>query len=238
MHTIRIAGYLDVGEDMVLKFYPNIKSSLDNIKSNGWKYSFKNIVGTAKVTIDLNSIGFKLKYYPPRVERFEGKGEYSIEATVGDKPPNIFNVEYIKSFEISISTEHTWGCVSIDPINKIITYIEDVLWNGIRIGEGREPEKLSEAKEVYNVVKFFLDNKYKFKDKYVIEKYKKLVDLFEKKYTFTLTIELTIDREGDVPSWNKLKEEMSRFFYERGLLMKLEGDTDKDILSIFKKPLP
>ena len=113
-----------------------------------------------------------------------------------------------------------------------------MLWNGIKIEGGGGPEKLSEAREVYNVVKFFLDDEYRFKDKYVIEKYKKLVDLFEKKYTFTLTIELTIDREENIPSWNKLKEEMSRFFYERGLLMKLKEDVDKDIFSIFKKPLP
>ncbi len=69
------------------------------------------------------------------------------------------------------------------------------------------------------------------------ENIKSLLIYLREDIRFTLTIELTIDREEDVPSWNKLKEEVSRFFYERGLLMKLKGDVDKDIFSIFKKPI-
>lgn len=233
---MRITGNLDVGEDVILKFYPTVKSLLNTIKSNGWRYSFEDVVGSAKVVLDLDNMKFKLRYYPPRIDEFNEKGEYSIEATLGDKPPSIFNVENIESFKISISTKHAWSCVTIDPVNKVITYVRDVLWNTFRIGEEKKPEKLSEAREVYDVVKFFLSNGYRFKDKYVIENYKKLIDLFEKKYRFTLTIELTVDREDAVPSWNKLIEELSKFFYEKGLLMKLKRN--KDLPSIFEKPIP
>jgi len=238
MYIVRIVGNLNVGGDVIIRFYPSIKAFLDSIRSKGWKYSFKDVTGKARVILDLDRVNFDLKYYPPSIEEFEEKGKYVVEATIGDKPPSIVKVESIDSFKISISTEHAWSCVSIDPINKVITYIEDVLWGGIRLKGERGPEKLSEAREVYDVVKFLLSNGYKFKDKYVIENYKTLIDLFEKKYSFTLTIELTVDNEEKVPSWKELESELSEFFYERGLLMKLKKNSDRDIFSIFRKPLP
>ena len=238
MFTVRVKGALDVGDDVIFRFYPEIRSLVNSIKDRGWRYSFTDIVGRAKVNLNLNKIRFKLTYYPPRIERFEEKGSYGISAEVGEKPPAILDVECIESFKISISTEHAWDCVSIDFFKKTITYIRDVLWNGPRLGGGREPKKLSEAREIYDVVKFLLEKGYKFENEYVIENYKKLVDLFEKKHKFTLTIELTVDREDMVPGWSELKDSLSKFFYERGLLMRIKRRSKKNIFSIFKKPIP
>ncbi len=81
---------------------------------------------------------------------------------------------------------------------------------------------MSEAREIYEIVNFLISEKgYRLEDEYIIEKYKQLVDPFEKPYKFDLSIELTVKDEEKVPGWDELIDQLSRFFYERGLLMKL-----------------
>ena len=46
MYVIRICGPLSVGDDVVLRFYPDIKPLLDEIRGRGWRYDFSNVVGT------------------------------------------------------------------------------------------------------------------------------------------------------------------------------------------------
>ncbi len=236
MTIIRIRGMLSAGEDAVLRFHPEVKELLDRIREKGWRYSFEDVVGSAKVELDLGRLEFRLKYYPPRIEEFEEKGVYEIEAEVGDQPPAVLEIESIESFKVAISTSHAWRCATVDPLTKTITHISSVLWGGIRLGEGRQPEKLSEAREVYEVARFLLENGFRFKNEYVLEAYKELVDLFEGKYRFTLTLELTVDREKLVPGWKELKNDLAKFFYERGLLMELK--TEKGPAFLLKKPLP
>jgi len=112
--------------------------------------------------------------------------------------------------------------------------ILDVLWNFNKEG----PKKLAEAKEVYEVAKWFIEEKgFKPADDYVVKKYKKLVDLFGKPYKFTITLKLTVKDPNVVPSWKELKSELCNFFYERGLLAELRED-GKGLFSFFNKPLP
>ena len=120
MYVIRICGPLSVGDDVVLRFYPDIKPLLDEIRGRGWHYDFSNVVGEAEVAIDLDKVNFRLHYYPPRIDEFEEKGRYEISAEVGEEPPVVLNVKRIDKFKVSISTEHTWGCVEIDPLTREI----------------------------------------------------------------------------------------------------------------------
>ena len=110
------------------------------------------------------------------------------------------------------------------------------MWRGIKLGGERQPEKLSEAREVYEAAKFLVENGYKFKDDYVVKAYKELVDLFEGRYKSTLTLELTVEREELVPGWEELKNGLAKFFYRRGLLMGLK--TEKNLASTLKKAAP
>ncbi|MGB9631251.1 MAG: hypothetical protein ACPL09_04645 [Candidatus Methanodesulfokora sp.] len=231
---LEIKGPLDVGEDVILGFYPEIKDLLDEIKRMGWKYHFNDISGRARVELDLEKVNFTLRYYPPRIDELEEEGTYEISAEIGNEPPALLKVESIDEFKVSVSTEHAHSCITLDPMRKLITYVEDVLWFGI--GENRGPKKLSEAREVYDAVKFFLERGYKFKDDYVVKRYKKLLDLFEKKYKFTIKINLTVDREDLVPGWSELKRQLSEFFYERGLLMEIKED--RKFPFVLNKPIP
>jgi len=230
---VKIKGPIDVGEDVILRFYPEIKDLIDSIKGMGWSYHFRNVLGKAKVELDLEKVNFHLRYYPPRIERFEEKGTYEISAEIGEEPPALLRVESVDSFEVDISTEHAHSCITLDPLRKLITYIEDVLWHGVR---ENEPKKLSEAREVYNAARFFLERGYKFKNDYVAEHYKELLNLFEKKYRFTINLDLTVEKEDLVPGWDDLRKQLSEFFHERGLLMKIKED--KEIPFIFRKPIP
>ncbi|MHA1710429.1 MAG: hypothetical protein ACTSXJ_11495 [Candidatus Baldrarchaeia archaeon] len=232
---VPIRETLNVGEDVILRFHPELNPLLESIKRRGWRYRFIDVTGSARVLLYLHRVFFKLNYYPPRIERFEERGTYTIETEVGENPPAVLNVESIDSFKISISTEHVCGCVTIDPLRRIITHIADVLWSGMKEDLS---EKLVKAKEVHEVVQFLLDMGYALEDACTMERYKKIVDLLEGGYKFSLTIELTVEREEDVPSWEELKRDLSRFFRERGLLMEIKKEPRKGILPIFRKPIP
>ncbi len=133
-----------------------------------------------------------------------------------------------------ISSKHSWRAVEIDPQKKVITYIYNVLYDSI-ISAEKEPKKISEARDIYEIAKFLVKEKrFKIEDKYVVENYKELVDLFEKPYKFDLSLELTVEEEEKVPGWRELIDQLSKFFYERGLLMRVKGEK-----TLFrKKPLP
>jgi len=236
MIKVRFKGNLDLSEEDVLRFHPNLKPFLDEIKSKGLKYRITNIVGEAIVMLDVESLDFKLHYYPPRIHEFEEKGKYTIEAEVGENPPAMIKVLSVSDFKVEISSEHCWDAVEVNPQRKIITYIRSVLHDFI-LSKEKTPKKLAEAREVYEISKFLVEEKgFKLEGEYVVEKYKELIDLFEKPYKFDLSLELTVKDEEKVPGWNELLDQLSEFFYERGLLMKLKRK--KDFFSFMEKPIP
>jgi len=234
-YTVKLKGEFSLSENDVKRFHPWINPLLEEIKRKGWKYDFSNVNAEVLVELNLNELTLTLKYYPPRIEEFEEKGTYEISAEIGNEPPAVMKILSIEKFNIEISTEHCWRAVEIDPFKRKVESIHDVLWSGL-YKDG--PNRLSEAREVYEVAKWLIDEKgFKPADDYVVKNYKKLLDLFEKPYKFNLTLELTVKDENKVPSWEELKKDLCIFFYERGLLAELKEE-DKDIFSLFRKPLP
>jgi len=233
-YTVRLKGELNLSEDDVKRFHPWIDPLLEEIKKKGWKYNFSNVNAEVLVELDLNELTLTLKYYPPRIEEFEEKGTYEISAEIGNDPPAVMKILSVEKFNVEISTEHCWRAVEIDPFKREIKWIYDVLWSGLN-KDG--PNRLSEAREVYEVAKWLIEEKgFKPANDYVVKDYKKLLDLFERPYKFTLTLELTVKDVDKVPSWEELKKDLCKFFYERGLLV--EFKENRDPLSLFKKPIP
>ncbi len=232
---VTIEGPISVGEDVILRFHPWLRTLLDGLRRRGWSYHFTNVEGRARVRLDLDRIRFALRYHPPRIDEFEEKGSYEISAEVGDEPPALLEVLSVESFGLEVSTEHARHCVRVDPLKREITSIRDVLWRGF--GEEEGPSRLSEAREVYEVVRFFLDRGYEIRSEYVARDYKKLIDLLEGSYRFDLVLELTVEREELVPGWRELKRDLWEFFRERGLLMEIKGK-EGDPFSLFRKPIP
>ncbi len=234
-YTVKLKGEFNLSESDIKQFHPWITPLLEEIRKKGWKYDFSNVNAEVLVELNLNELTLNLKYYPPRIERLEEKGSYEISAKIGDKPPAVMKILSIEKFNVEISTEHCWCAVEIDPFKRKIKSIHDILWHDFnRSG----PNKLAEAREVYEVVKWLIDEKgFILADNYVVENYKKLLDLFEKPYKFTLTLEVSVKDENKVPSWEALKKDLYNFFYERGFLIELKKE-DKDVSSLFRKPIP
>lgn len=232
IYTVRLKGKFDLKEDDVLRFHSWVKPLLEEIKKKGWKYHISNIDAEVLVELNLDDLTLTLNYYPPRIEEFEEEGTYEILAKLGSDPPAVMKILSIERFDIEISTKHCRCAVEINPFKKKVKKIWDVLW--IFGKEG--PKKLTEAREVYEVAKWFIEEKgFKPANDYVVEDYKKLVDLFEKPYKFTITLELTVKDENKVPSWEELKKELCNFFYEIGLLAELKEDKKSNL---FRKPIP
>ncbi len=152
----------------------------------------------------------------------------------GEEPPSVLKIESISRVRLAVYPEEYWSAVEVDPIAETIVYIDRVLWRGL----DKKAERLSEARKVYEIAKFFAEKGYRFSDEHVVEAYKDLVELFEKKYRFRVVVELTVHKEELVPGWDELVEQLAGFFYERGLLAKIYWGEDGGLESVFRKPLP
>ena len=223
---IKLKGSFSLSEKDVLEFHSWIRPLLEEIRNRGWNYELSDVEAEVLVELDLDELKFDLKYYPPRLEDFEKEGTYEISAEVGE-PPAVLKILSVESFKVRISTKNCWNAAEIDPFKREIKSIKDVLWSF-----GEEVDKLSKAREVYEVARWLIEKGFKPANDYVIKDYKKLVEMFEKPYKFTITLEIAVEDENKVPGWKELKEELSKFFYERGLLVELKN---KDP---FRKPIP
>ncbi|ADB58216.1 hypothetical protein [Archaeoglobus profundus] len=234
-YTVRLKGEFDLSEDDVKRFHPWINPLLEEIKKKGWKYRISDVSAEVLVELNLDELTLTLKYYPPRIEEFDKEGTYEISAEIGNEPPAVMKILSVEKFNVEISTEHCWHAVEINPFKREVKWIKDVLWFGL---DKDGPNKLSEAREVYEVAKWLIkEKKFRPADDYVVEKYKRLLDLFEKPYKFTLTLELAVEDIDRVPGWEELKKDLCHFFRERGLLVELKKG-DKDVFGLFRKPLP
>ncbi len=231
LYPIKIKGKFYLKIEDILKFHPELKELLKEISDNGWSYEIYSADAEVLVELDLDNLKFNLSYHPPPAEDYLSEGCYEIRAEVGEKPPAIMKVLSIKGFELNVFAGEKLPAVRVDPVGKRILWVEDVLW---RFGEG--PRNLKEAREVYKVAKWFVERKgYTLSDEWVTKKYKKLVEIFEKLYTFTLKIRVTVRDVERVPGWEDLKAEVRNFFWERGMIAEIEEGKGLDAL---RKPLP
>lgn len=210
-HKIKLKGSFSLNEKDILEFHPWVKPLLEEVRNRGWNYEFSDVKAEVLVELDLDELKLDLRYYPPRLERFEEGGTYEISAEVGSEPPAVLKVLSIESFKVRVSTKNCWNAAEIDPFKREVNSIKDVLW-----AFGEEVDKLSQAREVYEVARWLIEKGFKPANNYVIKDYKKLVDMFEKPYKFAVTLEIAVEDENKVPGWEELKKELSKFFYERG----------------------
>ena len=147
---IRFKGNLRLGESDVLRFHPQVREFLEEVRSRGWSYSLTDVVGEAEVEIDPEGLAFTLHYYPPRIDVLEEKGRYTVEAEVGAEPPSVIRVLRVESFKVEISTAKYIGAVKVDPLARTVEHITSVLsWSILE----REKRRLADTRAVYEVVK-------------------------------------------------------------------------------------
>lgn len=229
-HKVRLKGKFSLREKDVVEFHPWIKPLLEEIVKRGWKYEISGVKAEVLVELDLDNIPMTLRYYPPRIEEPEDEGTYEVSAELGKEPPAVLDIRSIEGFDIAISTEHCWRAVEIDPFKQEVKWIHDVLWHGLK-EDG--PKKLAEAREVYEVAKWLVDERgFRLASEHVARNYRRLLDLFEKPYRFTLTLEVTVKDENKVPGWKELRKDLHSFFHERGLIAEVKED--RNFLDFFR----
>jgi len=158
----------------VLRFHPEIRSMLEEIKKEGWKYLYIEARGRAVAEVDLEKAPCRLMSHAV----YGGRGSYAVEVEIG-KPPEIRDVPEVEEFRINVSTKSFPRAATVDVSKGVVTYLHDAFWKW-ESGWEKDPEKLSEAKEVYEVAKWLLDvKKLRLHESYSIERYKELRKILE-----------------------------------------------------------
>ncbi len=73
---------------------------------HGWNHHFEDVRGEAMFKVNLKEKEFSLRYYPPRIEEFEERGCYSVEANLGEQEPAVVEILRVDAFKLSVGTEH------------------------------------------------------------------------------------------------------------------------------------
>jgi len=158
----------------ILKFHPEIRSMLEAIKEKGWKYLYIETKGRAVAEVDLEKNPCKLMPYA----EYGGRGYWTIDVEI-EKPPETKDVPEVQEFRINVCTKSFPRAATVDLSKGVITYLHDPFWKW-ESGWEKDPKKLSEAKEVYDVAKWLLeDKKLKLHENMSIERYKEICKILE-----------------------------------------------------------
>jgi hypothetical protein len=158
----------------ILKFHPEIQLILDEIVKKGWKYLYIETRGKAIAEHNLEESIYRLMQSQSPGIMTTG---YYFEVHLGKDPPEINGVPEILEFRINISTEHFPRAATIDLSKNIITYLHDAFWRW-----EKDPKKLTEALEVYQVAKWLIEEKkLKLHEKLDITQYNELKSQLENK---------------------------------------------------------
>ncbi|MBS7654642.1 MAG: hypothetical protein QXO01_03305 [Nitrososphaerota archaeon] len=143
--------------ELVLKNFLEYKSILDEITLKGWKYLYIEMTG--KYFVELEFSGQPSRIIPYAADWFT-KGRFSIDVELGKPFPEV-KIKEVDEFHINISTKSFPRSVTVELVKQIITYVENTFWDWM--DEWMEDkEKLSKAFEVYEVVRWLMEEK-KFK---------------------------------------------------------------------------
>ena len=135
----------------ILKFHPEVQSTLDEIVTKGWKYLYIETRGKAIAEYNLEEGIYRLMQSQSPGIMTTG---YYFEVHIGKAPPELKGVPEILEFRINISTEHFPRAATIDLSKNLITYLHDAFWQW-----DKDPKTLTEALEVYQVAKWLIDEK-------------------------------------------------------------------------------
>ncbi|MEM2004124.1 MAG: hypothetical protein QXQ37_05675 [Nitrososphaerota archaeon] len=165
--TLEFTGRL-LPED-VLKFFPNFKTFLDELKEKNWRYVYIQTNGKTIVELDLTNQPSKIIPYGV----WSGQGNFTINIDIGSSIPNI-KIGAVEEFRINIATKNLPRAATIDLAKNLITYVDESFWNWSDDWK-KDESKLPLALEVYDVVKWLVeDKKFTFHENYKSERYQEL----------------------------------------------------------------
>ncbi|MEM1677383.1 MAG: hypothetical protein QW095_06065 [Nitrososphaerota archaeon] len=153
--TLKYSGRLT--PELALKCAPEYRSILEEIVSKGWRYLYIETMGRYSIELDLS--GRPSRIIPYAADWYV-TGRFFIDVELSKPLPEL-KVEGVDEFRINISTKNFPRAVTVDLAKQVITYIESVFWDWSDEWIN-DQEKLSNALEVYPVVKWLIEEK-KFK---------------------------------------------------------------------------
>ncbi len=174
--TLEYTGKLNPEE--VLKTFPEFREALNEIKSKGWRYVYIEITG--KSFIELEVADYPCRIIPYGV--WAGANAFTLDIDLGRKLPEV-KVGEVEQFRINIASKTFPRAATVDLAKKVITYIEEGFWNWRN--EWKDDEsKLQPAKEVYEIVKWLIEEKkFKLHENYQEARFQELKREIEKYFT-------------------------------------------------------
>ncbi|MCS7135194.1 MAG: hypothetical protein RMI79_06150 [Nitrososphaerota archaeon] len=181
VHGKLIAKYSGIlAPEVILRALPDIKLFLEEVKSKGWKYLFIEAKSKYSIEIEINEQPCII--YPIEDLTHYRKEDVKLMMSVELKLINLsgIKIDEVDDFKINISTNNFPRAVTIDPVKRKISYINDALWNWDD-ELINDQEKVSQALEVYEVVKWLIDEKSFYPDKSLDEnRFKEILEKFNK----------------------------------------------------------
>lgn len=166
----------------VLKFFPNFKIFLDEIKERNLRYIYIQTNGKTIVEFDVTNQPSKIIPYGV----WSGQRSFTINIDVGSNIPNI-KIGAVEEFRINIATKNLPRAATVDLAKNLVTYIDESFWNWTDDWKTDE-SKLSLALEVYDVVKWLVeDKKFTLHENYSLERYQELKEKFIKLHSHLVT---------------------------------------------------
>jgi len=173
--TLKFKGLMQ-GYD-VLRFHPEIQAQLDEISKKGWKYLFIQIAGTGISEVKVQTLPYRLRIG----SSFTGRAMPPppiLEVTFLNGPPDLTGIPEVHEFRINVCSKSFPRAVVLDLAKGAVTYIHDALWKWDK-NWATDGTKLSEAKEVFEVATWLVDEKrYKLADSLDSARYQELVGQF------------------------------------------------------------
>lgn len=174
----------------ILKFHPELQSFLDEIEERGWRYLYIETRGTAVAEVDLDGAPYTARLknvaYAPSFDTSETKvGENMepigsiLEIDLGQRVIKLESVPEVQMFKINVSTKSFPRAATVDIPKGLVTYLNETFWTWQSEWKN-DSEKLSEAREVYEVTKWLIDvKKLRLHESYSMGRYEEVSRLLQ-----------------------------------------------------------
>ena len=177
--------------EAILSFHPEIKSQLDEVKKHGWVYLYIRNSATAECEVELPKSSYRITWGPQRYGGWDetaGREEQVrpppevIEVSLGSVPLEIKRMPEVQEFVVNICSKSFPRAATVDLAKSpgSVTFLNDPFWKW-EVGSEVDEKKLSDAKEVYEIASWLIDEKnFRLAREVTEERYSELSYRFKK----------------------------------------------------------
>ena len=166
----------------ILKFRPEIRAQLDEIKRQGWIFFYIETVATmlAEVNVDNKAFRINPQASKPKLDARGAAPENVLMLDIGTELPAIIGIPEVKEFRINVCSKSFPRAATVDLASGIVSYLHDPFWKWEQ-GSESDKKKLSDAREVFEIATWLLDvKKYKLREDLKVERYQELSRILQK----------------------------------------------------------